>query len=157
MAVHNSRLDATWYTSEDALVRVALEGRPISAFSQGARNEWNVAVLIRTDKGRCWLPSWIPRKTNAMEMRSLCRSQLRTCCWIGHVERISDERMTIKIYDLGRIRLTFENIVLKILEEGRWKSTRTPRGEYMKRWMTVDEAKKLCWDRFAIRFLILLR
>ena len=61
-------------------MRVALEGRPISAFSQGAGGGWTVAVLIRTGKGHCGLPSWIPRKMNAMEMRSLRRSQLRTCC-----------------------------------------------------------------------------
>ena len=55
--------------------------------------------------------------------------------WFGHVERMSDERMAKKIYDgkvsgksgRGRPRLTFENTVSKILEEGHVKSMRTPR------------------------------
>ena len=45
--------------------------------------------------------------------------------WFGHVERMSDERRAINIYDgnvrgkRGRVspQLTFENIVSKILEE----------------------------------------
>ena len=64
--------------------------------------------------------------------------------WFGHVERMSDERIAKKIYDRkvsgkrgrGRPRLTFENTVSKILEEGHVKSTRTPRRAYMKRLMT---------------------
>ena len=54
--------------------------------------------------------------------------------WLGHVERIGDERMAKKIYDgkvsgkrhRGRPRLTFENTVSKILEEGHVKSMRPP-------------------------------
>ena len=54
--------------------------------------------------------------------------------WFGHVERMSDERMAKKIYNgkvsgkrgRGRPRLTFENTVSKILEEGHVKSIRTP-------------------------------
>ena len=54
--------------------------------------------------------------------------------WFGHVERMSDERMAKNIYDgkvsgkrdRGRPRLTFENTVSKILEEGHVKSMRTP-------------------------------
>ena len=45
--------------------------------------------------------------------------------WFGHVERMSDERIAKKIYNgkvsgkrgRGRPRLTFENIVSKILEQ----------------------------------------
>ena len=57
--------------------------------------------------------------------------------WFGHVEEMSDERMAKKIYDgkvsgkRGRVRprLTFENTVLKILEEGHVKRT-PPEGIY---------------------------
>ena len=53
--------------------------------------------------------------------------------WFGHVERMSDERLANKIYDgkvsgkrdRGRPRLTFENAVSKLLEEGHVKSMRT--------------------------------
>ena len=46
--------------------------------------------------------------------------------WFGHIERICDVKMAKKIYDgkvsdkrgRGKPWLTFENIVLKILEEG---------------------------------------
>ena len=44
----------------------------------------------------------------------------------------------------GRPRLTFENTVSKILEEGHVKSMRTPRGACMKRLMTVDQVKEVC-------------
>ena len=46
-------------------------------------------------------------------------------------------------------RLTFENTVSKILEEGHVKSMRTPPRPCMKRLMTVDEAKevRVCRDR----------
>ena len=52
----------------------------------------------------------------------------------GHVERMSDERMTKKNYDekgvvplgRGRTRLTFENKVSKILEENHVKCMKTP-------------------------------
>ena len=49
--------------------------------------------------------------------------------------------------DRERPRLTFENTVSKILEEGHVKSTRTLRRACMKRLMTVDEAKEVCRDR----------
>ena len=43
----------------------------------------------------------------------------------------------------GRPRLTFENTVSKILEEGDVKSMRTPRKACMKKLMIVDEAKEV--------------
>ena len=78
--------------------------------------------------------------------------------WFRHVEIMSDERMAKKIY-YGKVsgkrgrerpRLTFENTVSKILEEGHVKSMRTRRA-YMKRLMTVDEAKEVCRDRSVWR------
>ena len=72
----------------------------------------------------------------------MVRMKKNVFSWFGHVERICDERMAKKIYDgkvsgkrdRGRPRLTFENIVPKILEEGHVKSMRTPRRVCMKRW-----------------------
>ena len=69
--------------------------------------------------------------------------------------------MAKKIYDgkvsgkrgRGRPRLTFENTVSKILEEGDVNSMRTPRRACMKRFMTVDEAKEVCRDRSVWRFV----
>ena len=63
--------------------------------------------------------------------------------------------MAKKIYDgkvsgkrsRGRPRLTFENTVSKILEEGHVKSMRNPLRACMKRLMTVEEAKEVCRDR----------
>ena len=76
---------------------------------------------------------------------------------------MNDERMTKKIYDgkvsgkrcRGRPRLTFENTVSKILEEGHVKSIfmHAPRA-CMKRLMTVDEAKEVCRDRSAWRSIL---
>ena len=53
VAVPNAALVATWHTSGDALVRVALGGHPSRAFSQVARGGWNVAVLVKAGRGRC--------------------------------------------------------------------------------------------------------
>ena len=57
------------------------------------------------------------------------RMKKNVLSWFGHVERMSDEIMRKKIYDgkvsgkrdRGRPRLTFENTVSKILEEGHVK------------------------------------
>ena len=71
----------------------------------------------------------------------------------GHVERMRDERIAKNIYD-GKVsckrcreisRLTFENIVSKILEEGHEKREDTRRA-CMKRLMTVEEAKEVYRD-----------
>ena len=80
----------------------------------------------------------------------------------GHVERMSDERMAKKIYagklsgkrGRGRPRLTFENTVSKILEEGDVTSMRTPGRACMKRLMKVDEAKEVCRDRSVRRSVL---
>ena len=48
----------------------------------------------------------------------------------------------------------FENTVSKILEEGHVKSVRTPRRGFMKRLMTVDEAKEVCSDRSVWRSVL---
>ena len=56
--------------------------------------------------------------------------------------------------DRGRTRLTFENTVSKILEEGHVKSMRTPRRACMRRLMTVDEAKEACKDRSVWRSVL---
>ena len=82
--------------------------------------------------------------------------------WFAHVKRMSDERMAKKIYDgkvsgkkgRGNPRLTFENTVSTILEEGHVKSMRTPRRACMKRLMTVDEAKDVCRDRSVWRSVL---
>ena len=74
---------------------------------------------------------------------------------------MSDERMAKKIYD-GKVsgnrdrrrpRLTFENTVSKILEEGHVKSMRTLRRMY-EEVMTVYEAKEVCRDRSVWRSVL---
>ena len=75
---------------------------------------------------------------------------------------MSDERMAKKIYygkvsgkrDRRRPRLTFENTISKILEEGHVKSMRTLRKACMRRLMTVDEAKKVCRNRSVWRSVL---
>ena len=54
----------------------------------------------------------------------------------------------------GRSRLTSENTVSKVLEDGHVKSMRTPRSVCMKRLMTVDEAKEVCRDRSVWRSVL---
>ena len=49
----------------------------------------------------------------------------------------------------GRSRLTFENTVSEILEEGHVKSMRTPRRACML--MTVEEAEEVCRGRSVCR------
>ena len=56
--------------------------------------------------------------------------------------------------DRRRPRLTFENTVSKILEEGHVKSIRTPWKACMKRLMTVNEAKEICRDRSVWRSIL---
>ena len=63
------------------------------------------------------------------------RMKKNVLSWFRHVKRMSDERMVQKMDDekvsgnrgRGRPRLTFENTVSKILEEGHVNSMRTPR------------------------------
>ena len=69
------------------------------------------------------------------------RMKKNVLSWFGHVERMSDERMAKKIYD-GKVtrgrrrpRLTFENTVSKILEEGHVKNMTIPRRAYVKRYV----------------------
>lgn len=67
---------------------------------------------------------------------------------------MSDERKVEIIYQVkvcrkmckGRPRLTFESTVLKILEEGHVKSSRTPREICMKTLMSMNEAKEVYRD-----------
>ncbi|CAG4954309.1 unnamed protein product [Parnassius apollo] len=81
--------------------------------------------------------------------------------WFGHVERRSEDRMVKKIYRAkvnikrcrGRPRLTFEDHVSKLLEEGRVKSTRIPRRACMKL-MNLKEAKEVCKDRDTWRSVL---
>ena len=72
------------------------------------------------------------------------RMKKNVLSWIGHVERVSDERMAKKNYDgkvkgkrdSGRPRLTFEN---SIKDGGRsCKKHEDPRRACMKRFFTVD-------------------
>ena len=51
----------------------------------------------------------------------------------------------------GRLRLTFENTVSKILEVDHIINMKTPRRACMNRLMTVDEAKVVCRDRSVLR------
>ncbi|CAK1601092.1 unnamed protein product [Parnassius mnemosyne] len=82
--------------------------------------------------------------------------------WFGHVERMSEDRMVKKIYSAkvnikrcrGRPRLTFEDHVSKLLEEGRVKSTRIPRRACMKKIMNLKEAKEVCKDRDTWRSVL---
>ena len=75
---------------------------------------------------------------------------------------MSDERIAKKIYDgkvsgkrgRGRPRLTFENTVSKILEEGHVKSMKHARRACMKWLMTVDEAKEVCRDHSVWRSVL---
>ena len=75
---------------------------------------------------------------------------------------MNDERMAKKTYDgkvsgkrgRGRPRLTFENTVSKILEEGHVKSTRTPRSVCMKKLLTVEEAKQVETVAFSAPFFL---
>ena len=62
--------------------------------------------------------------------------------------KVSDKRGT------GRPRLTFENTVSKILEEGHVKSMRTLRRACRNRLRTVDEAKEICRDRSVWRSVL---
>ena len=88
------------------------------------------------------------------------RMKKNVLSWFGHVERMSDERMAKKIYD-GKIRrerprLTYQNTISKVQDEGHVKSMRTTRRACMTK-LTVDEAKKVCRDRSVWRSLILSR
>ncbi|CAK1596166.1 unnamed protein product [Parnassius mnemosyne] len=82
--------------------------------------------------------------------------------WFEHVERMSEDQMVKKIYSAkvnikrcrGRPRLTFEDHVSKLLEEGRVKSTRIPRRACMKKIMNLKEAQEVCKDRDTWRSVL---
>ena len=85
------------------------------------------------------------------------RMKKNVLSWFGHLECMSDERMALFCHSWlvgygGKVsgkrgnerpRLTFENTVSKIVEEGHVKSMRIPRRACMKRLMIVDDAKEV--------------
>ena len=126
---------------------------------------------------------------NAVEMRSLRRmcgkriidkirnEQIREECnvrvgvvtrmkvnklrWFGHVERMSEERLTRKIYAAercgirkrGRPRVSWLDHVDQILKEGNVRSTRNRRA-CIRNGMNVNEAKEVCRDRGSWRSVL---
>ena len=74
--------------------------------------------------------------------------------WLGHVERMAEKIYEGKVSGKRgrrRSRLSFENTLLMILEEGHVKSMRTSQRACMKSLLTVDEAKEVCRDRSSWR------
>ena len=126
---------------------------------------------------------------NAVEMRSLRRmcgrtlrdrvrnADIREMCdskkgvitsmkvnklrWFGHIERMSDERLTKRIYGAsksgarrrGRPRLTWIKHIEQILKDGHVLSTRNRR-RCMRTCMSVEEAREVCKDRNAWRSVL---
>ena len=60
--------------------------------------------------------------------------------WFGHVKRMNEKVSSERCR--RRSRLTFENTVPKILEEGHVKSIRTHQRVCIKRLMTLDEDER---------------
>ena len=86
------------------------------------------------------------------------RMKKNVLSWFGHVERMSDERLAKKIYDVKiscekgseRPRLTFENTVPKVLEDGVHPH---PQRACIKELMTVDEAKEVETVAFSAHYI----
>ena len=95
-------------------------------------------IVLSTSSMRSQLswpnPQWRGTQNGSEDVT--VRMRMNVLSWFRHVERMSDERMAKKIYDgkvsvkrgRGRPRLTFENTVSKVLEEGHVKSMRILRG-----------------------------
>ena len=85
----------------------------------------------------------------------------RVMRWFGHVERMSEERLTKQIYEAkvqgtsgrGRQRKSWLNVVDEILKEGNVRSLKNRRA-CQKRCMNVNEAKAVCRDRLAWRKIV---
>ena len=154
LAVHNAVLVPTLlYGSETWVLQTKNERKMNAVEMRFVRSICGVSLADRIDNEE------VHRIAGTSDDITL-RLKKNVPSWLGHVERMSDERMAKNIYngkvngkrDRGRPQLTFENTVSKILEESHLKSMRTPRRECML--LTVDEAKEVCRDRSVWRSVL---
>ena len=103
------------------------------------------------------------------EIRELCDSKksvitgmkVNKLRWVGHIERMNDERLTKRIYGAsksgarrrGRPRLTWIMHIEQILKDGHILSTRNRR-RCMRTCMSVQEAREVCKDSNAWRSVL---
>ena len=87
------------------------------------------------------------------------KSMLR---WFGHVERMSERRLTKGIYvadvsgnaGWGRPRKAYPDLIGEVLQKGRVRSTRNRRACMTTYCVNVDEAKGVCKDRSRWRSVV---
>ena len=148
MAIHNAILIPTLlYGSESWVCQKKHESMINAVEMRSLRRICRVTLADR-------IRNEIIRARVGLQVSVVERMKKGMLRWFGHLNRMSEERLTNQIYKAnvvgtrsrGRPRKTYHQQIESILTKGGIRSLRDRRA-CMRRLMTVEEAKEVCKDR----------